>query len=269
MATEAYPGLPTELERAIFELAALLCPGCMPALLLVAQRVKTWVEPILYRVLSFQSATERRQRRLTLDQFQSLFGARPAFIQRCAQRVWLIHATPTSADVRAVLSVCGALVDLCLPDVPESVLSLLQALPLQRLHIGFIDRYSILANPLFLQITHLSFGYAFLSKRADWDRLTGLSQLAHFSFSGDDCPPSACQRLLENCPRLKFLVNVHDENPDIDTYGPDYAALTSESRFVMLVVIDRQADWVAGARGGEDYWERAERLVLQRSVANQ
>jgi hypothetical protein len=34
--------LPVELEREIFELAAFLHPECMPMLVLVAQRVKSW-----------------------------------------------------------------------------------------------------------------------------------------------------------------------------------------------------------------------------------
>jgi hypothetical protein len=34
--------LPVELEREIFELAAFLYPDCMPVLVLVAQRVKSW-----------------------------------------------------------------------------------------------------------------------------------------------------------------------------------------------------------------------------------
>ena len=29
----------------------------------------------------------------------------------------------------------------------------------------------------------------------------------------------------------------------------------------MLVVRDYEADWAVGARGGEDYWARAERII--------
>ncbi|KAJ7799727.1 hypothetical protein B0H13DRAFT_2390819 [Mycena leptocephala] len=46
-------GLPIELEREIFGIAALQCPRAIPTLLQVACRVRTWIEPLMYRVLSF------------------------------------------------------------------------------------------------------------------------------------------------------------------------------------------------------------------------
>ncbi|KAJ7879703.1 hypothetical protein B0H13DRAFT_1571256, partial [Mycena leptocephala] len=45
------PLLPPELERIIFELAAFVNPASMPSLLLVAPRVKIWIEPLLYETL--------------------------------------------------------------------------------------------------------------------------------------------------------------------------------------------------------------------------
>jgi hypothetical protein len=34
-----------------------------------------------------------------------------------------------------------------------------------------------------------------------------------------------------------------------------------DPRVVLLVVLDHQADWETGARGGDDYWIAAEQLV--------
>ncbi|KAF7317625.1 hypothetical protein MKEN_00849900 [Mycena kentingensis (nom. inval.)] len=45
------PHLPRELERAIFELAALRRPRSIPVLMLVAWRVKEWLDPVLFRSL--------------------------------------------------------------------------------------------------------------------------------------------------------------------------------------------------------------------------
>ncbi|KAJ7116224.1 hypothetical protein C8R43DRAFT_1137901 [Mycena crocata] len=45
------PSLPLDLERTIFEIAALSRPVAIPELMRVAWRVKTWVEPLLYRSL--------------------------------------------------------------------------------------------------------------------------------------------------------------------------------------------------------------------------
>ncbi|KAJ6478894.1 hypothetical protein C8R45DRAFT_357063 [Mycena sanguinolenta] len=51
------PRLPPELERGIFEIAALGRPNWIPVLMLVARRVKCWVEPFLYRVVFLQSVS--------------------------------------------------------------------------------------------------------------------------------------------------------------------------------------------------------------------
>ncbi|KAJ7847805.1 hypothetical protein B0H14DRAFT_3453508 [Mycena olivaceomarginata] len=45
--------LPVELERKIFEIAAQSNSMFIPTLLLVAHRVKTWLEPMLYSVVVF------------------------------------------------------------------------------------------------------------------------------------------------------------------------------------------------------------------------
>ncbi|KAF7378178.1 hypothetical protein MSAN_00242300 [Mycena sanguinolenta] len=46
------PRLPMDLEREIFELAAFLHPQCTLSLVLVAQRVKIWIDPMRFRTLS-------------------------------------------------------------------------------------------------------------------------------------------------------------------------------------------------------------------------
>ncbi|KAJ6543046.1 hypothetical protein B0H19DRAFT_1172653 [Mycena capillaripes] len=45
------PRLPPELEVLIFETAALSHPAAIPKLMLIAHRVKHWVEPLLYTVV--------------------------------------------------------------------------------------------------------------------------------------------------------------------------------------------------------------------------
>ncbi|KAJ7241571.1 hypothetical protein C8J57DRAFT_1526720 [Mycena rebaudengoi] len=53
------PSLPFDLEREIFEMAANRYPETIPALLLVAQRVLQWIEPIFYRTLVFKAKSPR------------------------------------------------------------------------------------------------------------------------------------------------------------------------------------------------------------------
>ncbi|KAJ6571218.1 hypothetical protein B0H19DRAFT_658249 [Mycena capillaripes] len=45
------PRFPPELEREIFEIAAPSLPMAIPTLMLIASRVRDWVEPLLYRVI--------------------------------------------------------------------------------------------------------------------------------------------------------------------------------------------------------------------------
>ncbi|KAJ7816012.1 hypothetical protein B0H13DRAFT_2293217 [Mycena leptocephala] len=45
------PTLTIDLEREVFEISALSRPKSIPTLMLVAWRVKTWVEPLLYRTI--------------------------------------------------------------------------------------------------------------------------------------------------------------------------------------------------------------------------
>ncbi|KAJ7766741.1 hypothetical protein B0H16DRAFT_1522391 [Mycena metata] len=52
---DAEPALPLDLEREIFETAALLYPGTRPTLLRVSRRVLVWIEPLLYRALRIDS----------------------------------------------------------------------------------------------------------------------------------------------------------------------------------------------------------------------
>ncbi|KAJ7818737.1 hypothetical protein B0H13DRAFT_2313689 [Mycena leptocephala] len=53
------PTLPRELEKIIFEMAALKHPLSMPSMVRVAQRVKIWIEPQLYKVLMIDIAPGR------------------------------------------------------------------------------------------------------------------------------------------------------------------------------------------------------------------
>ncbi|KAJ7918208.1 hypothetical protein B0H13DRAFT_1869686 [Mycena leptocephala] len=54
--TDVEPTLPLDLEREIFELAARQYPTSIPSYLRVCQRVHTWLEPFLYRVLNLDNS---------------------------------------------------------------------------------------------------------------------------------------------------------------------------------------------------------------------
>ncbi|KAJ7108925.1 hypothetical protein C8R43DRAFT_1139854 [Mycena crocata] len=254
MAAEASPAFPVELEREIFELVAFLYPECMPSLLLVALRVKTWIEPMLYRVLFlYCSVGHRPERALTTDTFEVLLKARPTLFQKFLRHMWLDSLD--GSDVLPTISICHDIVDLAVLDLPSSDKDLSQiiALPLQRLHVAILDmhnKHGIFASFRSSQITHFSVGIYIGATSEDWFGLAQIPHLTHFSFAENQCPLSVCQALLRQCPRLEVLASVSSQQSDIYRSASAYDALVgSEPRFVMLVMTDPRANWEVGARG--------------------
>ncbi|KAJ6542550.1 hypothetical protein B0H10DRAFT_1970496 [Mycena sp. CBHHK59/15] len=272
----ADPTLPPELERQIFEIAAFLHPESMPALLGVARRVKIWIEPLLYEVLCISLDDDQTERMFQqqpvlqhpLDAIHSLIKSRPSsFFHDHVRHIsfWDYGLYPAD-DIIEILAVCDATVNLTLLSVtggPE-LLSLLGALQLQRLTVAFNLLFPALdfAHPLFAQITHLD-----VYDNDGWETWSNVSQiprLTHLSFHESQIPNPVCQGALTHCKALEVLVIVCSTQYILDNDAPDRAALAPDPRFVMLVVVDPLVDWETGARGGEDYWDRAEAFVEKR-----
>ncbi|KAJ7044395.1 hypothetical protein C8F04DRAFT_942311 [Mycena alexandri] len=72
-----------DLERLIFELAALSRPLWIPTLMLVARRVKYWVEPLLYRVVFV--ASERQIHKLRAYGFPAITTDLAAIVHKPPQ----------------------------------------------------------------------------------------------------------------------------------------------------------------------------------------
>ncbi|KAF8883636.1 hypothetical protein CPB84DRAFT_186441 [Gymnopilus junonius] len=68
------PAFPPELEREIFEFAAYGFIECISTLVLVAKKVKEWVEPIRYNII-IATALNRRLRK-----WMPLYEGRSPFI---------------------------------------------------------------------------------------------------------------------------------------------------------------------------------------------
>ncbi|KAJ7108784.1 hypothetical protein C8R44DRAFT_884814 [Mycena epipterygia] len=126
--------LPIELEREIFETAARTWRTDLPffvSLMLVARRVHTWVEPIIYEISIL--------RRQSLGRFLNLIGSKPAYFFLNVKAVCLVYATELSKAHR-VLSACSDIRRLACwidfvrkPQLP----ALIAVLPLRRLSIEF------------------------------------------------------------------------------------------------------------------------------------
>ncbi|KAJ7445046.1 hypothetical protein FB451DRAFT_1148878 [Mycena latifolia] len=273
MSLPAEATFPEDLERLIFEIASFSYPGVMPTLLLVAQRVKIWIEPLLYMVLYNGSVQSGKGR--TLLQLRNLIRSRPSSVFQDYVRHVYLSGFDEHVTVVDILSACPSTTDLKLLPFwgrgPE-LLPILGAMPLQRLalHLGLIFTASEapvdFAHPLFLRITHLELG-GWPNDDEGWAAWAGLAQLpalTHLAFHNNLVLPPVCQSALAQCPSLAALVIVCSDQDAVERYAPDYADVATDPRFVMVVVLDELRDWERGARGGDDYWVAADALIRRR-----
>ncbi|KAJ7636226.1 hypothetical protein FB45DRAFT_1055705 [Roridomyces roridus] len=118
------PRLPRELERTIFEISATLSrPNRIPNLMLVAQRVRVWVEPSLYRVVFLDEELPPLDGfpRFTWTVFTGLLTTKPQdFFARSVRN--LLIGTKSGAwssndvrlkEIHSILRACSGITNLC------------------------------------------------------------------------------------------------------------------------------------------------------------
>ncbi|KAJ7916985.1 hypothetical protein B0H13DRAFT_1870678 [Mycena leptocephala] len=282
-AKSADPTFPEDLERCIFESAALFHPDCIPALLLVAHRVKIWqvpfvqfgfyvlknvvfrIEPLFYKVVTIYGPPSRKVPkpntifRHSVPAFYSFMKSKPAsFFPDNVRHIQLVGIP--IAEILKALAACNATINLALFDV--------SSLSARRNYWLNPDSPKWdFAHPLFAQITHLDLPGNHGEQWADWSLLTSIPRLTHLSFSDDFLSGrSLFNVILEHCKSLQVLAMLFADLPMYKyialllrgeyPHYPDF-----DPRVIFLVVGDRQTDWEAGARGGNDYWIAAEGLV--------
>ncbi|KAF7311851.1 hypothetical protein MIND_00195800 [Mycena indigotica] len=130
--------LPPELEREVFETAALLHRGTIPHMLRVARRVLVWIEPYLYHDLELGMVVSKDANRL----LQVILAKDDAFPAHAVRSVVLgayfadqLPALP--AAVRSALTRMTGVVRLAIAgiwgDHSAEIFSLVADMPLQRL----------------------------------------------------------------------------------------------------------------------------------------
>ncbi|KAJ7785184.1 hypothetical protein DFH07DRAFT_948263 [Mycena maculata] len=181
-------------------------------------------------------------------------------------------------EVIKILSVCDGVTSLAFHDVSDAaeVLPLLGTLPLRRLsaHVSmFFNGPPDFPHPLFSQLTHLNLNGWSGTSWSSWAGLVLIPHLTHLSLHDRshqtyiDSPDSACRGALAHCAKLEVLVIIWWSGLIVKIPAPEYKALT-DPQFVMLMVRDGEGlrDWVTGARGGADFWARAEAHVEKRRL---
>ncbi|KAJ7093614.1 hypothetical protein C8R43DRAFT_964553 [Mycena crocata] len=275
---------PLELERDILETAAQTHLGDIPRIILVARRVRTWIEPLLYRIVEFDDPKD------TLS-FLDAIRAKSASVITNVKKIHSLRLSSTqfqtSDDIQLLLETCSGVNNLMLCNqysysvlTAPSLPTLLAAMHLRRLTVQldqlFTPQPIDFDHPLFMQITHLHL----LSPVEDTvfelrtlSDLEAMPRLTHLAF--DPPRPNAghgvsifwtCLRF-RSSDQLKLKVVVLTQpNPHIYSYVPVEAALLAKMMelvpyVVILALPHPLVDWKTGAQGGDDIWTRGEALV--------
>ncbi|KAJ7914453.1 hypothetical protein B0H13DRAFT_2002713, partial [Mycena leptocephala] len=264
-----YSSLPLELERVIFEVSALSRPIDIPNLMLIAWRVKEWVEPLLYRVVLLSSSLKSRKISgfpvFTADILLRVIASKPpGFLQNAVRNLLLDYQAGQPSDVDAIFMACNRVTNLVQSFAPTINVRALQHL--QRLAIGwyqtFLD-HSPVDNPSsFLNnLTHLELLDGF------WDpefvdhlcaQLALIPSLTHISFNEVPHENTTFYTALVENVRLRCFVFLSVSLGYVDDAQP----LLEDDRLVCIEQHeDFRVDWLHGTHSGEDYWALADAFI--------
>ncbi|KAJ7847815.1 hypothetical protein B0H14DRAFT_2510340 [Mycena olivaceomarginata] len=257
--------LPVELERKIFEIAAQSNSAFIPTLLLVAHRVKTWLEPMLYSVVVFSDPIDGHVR---FDPVRFGSAIQSQTISEHVKNLLTPYENFPLLDLDLILASCSAVQNLVLFPNQSDLLPFLSTMPLRRLSTALTDVFPATGvdfmHPLFSRLTHLELMDTLTNAVwEEWKGLTLIPNLTHLAFLIEKSL-AIFQGVLAACPALQVLVSLHWGFKGISYAGIGLEPLSQDTRFVCMPAPPLSADWQIGARGGDDFWVRAEKFVAQR-----
>ncbi|KAJ7040946.1 hypothetical protein C8F04DRAFT_1081094 [Mycena alexandri] len=259
--------LPPELERQIFELTAKLYPATAPTLLRVAQRVRLWIEPILYETLTIVLETPRGPHPAILQPFLS----KPAtFFQKNVRNLLLaVRLDKKNEQFDLILSSCSGVVNLALLGGPtcRSLLCFLAAMKLQRLAVCLQDLFFTspidLTLPCFAALTHLDLLHSTDSSKLTAEDFAALPALTHLHLY---MCPALMNAVLLRCSGLKVLI--HTQFPvSLARLNVPQRRKVQDPRLIFLGAYthDLWTDWKTRIQGKMDLWAHADRFVQRRN----
>ncbi|KAJ7181420.1 hypothetical protein C8R43DRAFT_1229314 [Mycena crocata] len=261
------PNFPLELEREIFEVCALNDTKTIPKLMLVAQRTKEWLEPLLFRTIYFCNVSyyldgvcDRRP--MPIEAFMRAVETKPmSFFDNI--RHLLVLGSISAPDLRAICDACRSPVDVFINFEVSYTLPIISSLNITRLAAS-IDALFYppidFAHPLFSHVTHLSLTDAFIGRLDVYKGVEVIPHLTHLSFAYPGFLP-ICAPILRSCPKLRVLL-LH-----CSTISHEAAALGQEDlRFVATTdfTFFPFEVWQRGLRGGKDKWTLVEDFIAKR-----
>ncbi|KAJ7078015.1 hypothetical protein B0H15DRAFT_540342 [Mycena belliarum] len=244
--------LPPELEREIFEICALTRPVIIPKLMLVAWRVKNWVEPLLYRVvhISPERYPSLGVPLFTSDILARVLSERPGLLENSVRHMYTWSPEESTiliarhrANIDAVLSAYLT----CLRQLAVDIVNLFKVYPAR------------FADALFRNVTHLEI----FAEAEYWEgsELASLPQLTHCAFWDETILECAAGAILAGCARLRYLVFLRASGSLNQIEQASCAELALDVRFVALDPGAFDEDWLRGALLQQNYWARAEAFV--------
>ncbi|KAJ7037635.1 hypothetical protein C8F04DRAFT_403602 [Mycena alexandri] len=252
------PSLPLELERTIFELSAIDTRMSIPNLMLVAWRVRNWVEPLLYQIMFISTPRVGPQiHGFPVFTPNMLFRIIECKSSRLVHvRYLYINGLPGDT-VTTILAACPLLIGLfgfaggdvpCLAALGAlKALSRLAANLEQVFPFGKID----FTHGLFRTLTHLE-----LLDAVDLHIIRNITLIPHLTHIAFHRPPHtqhAYNILVANIG-LQCILFFHVADLKVHLRLEDI-------RCVCVVMIDYTRDWLLGADGGEDYWTVANSFI--------
>ncbi|KAF8177046.1 hypothetical protein K438DRAFT_1845845, partial [Mycena galopus ATCC 62051] len=267
------------LEREVFKICAVSRPATIPKLMLVARRVKEWVEPLLYRIVCIGPRPPPGFPRFLMEIIMPAIRRKPSSFFETAVRHLMIRYYQDRDEVDEILDVCTGVQHLSLAyhlsidsidEAPDSWLDRIVSFPLERLQIHSRESLMRVLAPehtLCRHLTHLEItGFIAYDAHAVCDALIALPHLSHLAFSNSQFVHS-CPQLLESCKRLRALVC--QALYDVEEIQTHRAVLERDAHFVQFSWEFLQAnngtiDWYIGAQGGVDTWAKIERFIAKR-----
>ncbi|KAJ7166992.1 hypothetical protein C8R46DRAFT_1095719 [Mycena filopes] len=261
---------PLDIEREMFETTAILHPKTIPTLLRICHRVHAWIEPLLYTVIAFSEEDD--------PIIPAIQSKSPSFLRNAVRHVF-IGDKVFHAGWKFIFPHCSRLVSLFLDmialdadDVPQR-LQFLDNMALQRLNIqvpqsGQGRWAQLVLRPMalgFLSHLELFTLNASHSGWEDWSPLATLPALTHLCVS-NTLSNAILVGAVAHCPHLIVIIAWYYEGGDELARAFAARLNVSDRRVVVMGVtgFDYIEDWQCGARGGEDFWVRAERFVARK-----
>ncbi|KAJ6538147.1 hypothetical protein B0H19DRAFT_1258724 [Mycena capillaripes] len=271
---EVLSTLPLKLERQIFEMVALSRPVSIPGMMLVAWRVKHWLEPLLYRTLLFGVTRIEALPLCDIETFIRIARTKPPSFLRNAVRDVIIR--DQYADrVNAILTACSGVVNLNISRT--STADLYRSMPLAspgidslmptHLHCDIHDLVDpAISNPFslpfFSRLTHLNLFYH-LDRSSDSETtarerrlaLCAAPQLTHLALPSHTTMRGApiLSHLLDILPNLHALVILSPLPSHLSMTDEVLDLALSDVRFVMIGVDSlEQIPWQVALLTGVD-----------------